>query len=102
MLKLKKVIALLVTTMLVLSVLVGCGNNTTNNNSGTSGPSTNSEQADRHKQCTTSNNVTGKTDLADTNFDTSYTPREHHTRFTAHTRIFMPGMMLSNAVLMLL
>jgi len=42
MLKLKKVIALLVTTMLVLSVLVGCGNNTTNNNSGTSGPSTNS------------------------------------------------------------
>jgi len=89
--------------MLVLSVLVGCGNNTTNNNSGTSGPSTNSGTSGSGTNSgTTSNNVTGKTDLADTNFDTSYTPREHHTRFTAHTRIFMPGMMLSNAVLMLL
>lgn len=62
--------------MLVLSVLVGCGNNTTNNNSGTSGPSTNSGTSGSGTNSgTTSNNVTGKTDLADTNFDTSYTPK---------------------------
>ena len=81
---LKKVASLLITTALTATMLVGCGGSTTstnngssnNSNSSSSNVSSSSDNGSTSSTSGTSNSVKGKTDLADANFDTSYTPKK--------------------------
>ncbi len=66
----KKLLSLATATLLAVSMLSGCGSNKSGGTSSASQASTNSAEAKA------GDSATGKTELADQNFDTSYTPKK--------------------------
>jgi len=79
----KKTVALFLSATLAISVLTGCGGNNTSESNSTptdntaeTTPTETTEETTPTVDAKAGDSATGKTDLADANFDTNYTPKE--------------------------